>query len=608
MSSMEWQAWLRPFALMFFYANRCTNSANVYVNCINTNYYKRKMIKYWKKWTLVLAIAAGSMFSYSFIEDINYFEMSKNLDIFATLFKELNIYYVEPTDPNKLMKKGIDAMLESLDPYTDFYPESEIEDYRMMTTGQYGGIGAAVRQRGDYVMIAEPYEGYPANKADLRAGDLILEIDGKSIKGKRYDEVSKILKGQANTNVKLLIKRDGEAKPLEKVLAREDVKIKSVPYYGMLPGNIAYIKLTGFTENAGNEVKDAYLALKNQGVINGVILDLRDNPGGLLNEAVNISNIFVEKGQDVVDTRGKVKEWDKSYKAINAPVDLSTPLVVMVNSGSASASEIVSGALQDLDRAVIVGQRTFGKGLVQTTRPLTYNTQLKVTTAKYYIPSGRCIQALDYSHRNADGSVGKVPDSLMTAFKTHNGRLVYDGGGVIPDIKSQAPTASNITISLLSKFIIFDYATKYKREHASIPNASNFNLNESDYQDFLNFIADKDYDYVSDSEKILEKLKETALKEKSYAEVKDEIEALKTRLHHNKKEDLAKNKQEIMNLLKEEIASRYYLQVGRVQAELSDDQEVLKAIETLNNKERYASVLNGKYQDPEVKEYLPKKK
>jgi carboxyl-terminal processing protease len=364
---------------------------------------------------IALLIGASAFLTTGFVD--SYFEVSKNLDIFATLFRELNIYYVDETNPGDLMKKGIDKMLESLDPYTNFIPESEIEDYRYMTTGQYGGIGALIRQQGGYVYISEPYEGFPAQKADLRAGDKILKLNDIDVKGKTTDDISKLLKGQPSTTIKLLVEREGESKPLEKIVNREEIKIKSVSYYGMVNKEIGYIKLTGFTENASGEVKAALVELKKNAELKSVVFDLRGNPGGLLKEAIDIVNIFADKGTEIVSTKGKVKEWDKVHKAVNNPVDVNIPIAVLIDRGSASAAEIVSGAIQDLDRGVVVGQRSYGKGLVQQTRPLSYNSQLKVTVAKYYIPSGRCIQALDYSHRNDDGSVDKVPDSLISAFK-----------------------------------------------------------------------------------------------------------------------------------------------------------------------------------------------
>ncbi len=542
---------------------------------------------------LVLAVATTSIVMYSFVDD--YFEVSKNLDIFSSLFREVNLNYVDSVDPGKLMKKGIDAMLETLDPYTDFIPESDIEDYRFMTTGQYGGIGALIRQKGEYVAISEPYDGSPAQKADIRPGDEILEIDGKSQKGKRTDEISKILKGQPKTSVHLLLRREGEKNPIEKTVVREEIKVKNVPYFGMITKDIGYIKLDKFTESSGKNVSEALKALKEKGSLKGVVFDLRSNPGGLLNEAVNVSNVFVNRGQDIVVTKGKIRELEKTYKAINDAIDPDLPLAVLVNSGSASASEIVSGSLQDLDRGVIIGQRTFGKGLVQTTRQLSYNSQLKITTAKYYIPSGRCIQALDYSHRNEDGSVGKVPDSLMTAFKTRDGRKVFDGGGILPDVITDVRKLSNITASLRDKNLIFDYATHYRLLHPSIAAAKDFHLSDIDFKDFMAFISDKEYDYTTKSEKTMDDLKKNSEEEKYFADVKPEFEALKSKLAHNKKADVMKNKEEITQLLEEEIASRYYFQSGRIEATFNHDDQVKKAVEVLNNSSMYASILNGTY-------------
>jgi carboxyl-terminal processing protease len=554
----------------------------------------KKIRSKYKLWLIVVMTSVTSVLSFSFVDD--YFEVSKNLDIFSTLFREVNIYYVDPVDPGKLMKKGIDKMLNDLDPYTTFIPESDIEDYRFMTTGQYGGIGAMIRQKGDYVVVGEPYEGYPAQKAGLLAGDMILEIDGKSTKGKRTDEISRFLKGSPKTEVKLLIKRDGDTASFEKILTREEVKIKSVPYSGMVSNSVGYIKLNSFTESCSKDVSDALKKLKaeNSG-ISGLILDLRGNPGGLLNEAVNISNIFVSKGQDIVSTKGKLKDLDRTYKAINDAVDQEIPVVVLVNSGSASASEIVSGSLQDLDRAVILGQRTYGKGLVQTTRPLSYNSQLKITTAKYYIPSGRCIQALDYAHRNEDGSVGKIPDSLITSFRTKAGRKVFDGGGVMPDVQTDLRKLSNIAISLLNKNLIFDYATLYRQNHQNTPGEI-IRLTDTEFDDFISFIANKEYDYVTKTEKSLDELKKNSEEEKYYQEIKNEFDALKVKLTHNKAEDVMRNKGEIVALLEEEIAGRYFYQSGRIRQSLVSDKEITRAIEVLKDGKYYKGLLSGNVQ------------
>ncbi|MBL7884453.1 MAG: PDZ domain-containing protein, partial [Bacteroidia bacterium] len=501
------------------------------------------------------------------------------------------IYYVDETNPGDLMKKGIDKMLESLDPYTNYIPESEIEDYRYMTTGQYGGIGALIRQQGDYVIVSEPYEGFPAQKADIRAGDKILKLNDIDVKGKKTDDVSKLLKGQASTTIKLLIEREGEKKPIEKIVNREEIKIKNVPYHGMLNQEIGYIKLSGFTENAAGEVKSALLDLKKNASLKSIVLDLRGNPGGLLKEAIDIVNIFSEKGTEIVSTKGKVKEWDKIHKALNNPVDLNIPIAVLVDRGSASASEIVSGAIQDLDRGIVVGQRSYGKGLVQQTRPLTYNSQLKVTVAKYYIPSGRCIQALDYSHKNEDGSVDKVPDSLIFAFKTKNGRIVYDGGGVAPDIAIEQKKYSNILGSLVTKNLIFDFATKYRIAHETIASAKEFKLNDNEYNDFISFLKGKEYDYTTRTERKIEEIEKNAKEEKLLDAVSADIEELKKKIAQTKNEDLIKYKVEIKQFLEEEIASRYYYQNGRLEASLKEDDELKEAISILNDAEKYKKTL-----------------
>ena len=549
----------------------------------------KSLIKRFKFLFIAALVCGYAIISYSFVD--SYFEVSKNLDIFATLFRELNIYYVDETNPGDLMKKGIDDMLESLDPYTNYIPESEIEDYRYMTTGQYGGIGALVRQQGDYVVISEPYEGFPAQKADLRAGDRLIKINDIDAKGKKTEDISKYLKGQASTTIKLLIERDGEKKPIEKIINREEIKIKSVSYSGMITQNIGYIKLTGFTENAANEVKGALLELKKNTNLKSLVFDLRGNPGGLLKEAVDIVNIFTAKGTEVVSTRGKVKDWDKVHKAMNNPIDLDMPVAVLVDRGSASASEIVSGSLQDLDRAVVIGQRSYGKGLVQQTRPLSYNAQLKVTVAKYYTPSGRCIQALDYSHRNEDGSVDKVPDSLISAFKTKNGRIVYDGGGIAPDEAIEPKKYSSILANLVTKNLIFDYATKYRTAHPTLIAAKDFNLTDREYEDFIAFLNGKDYDYTTKTEKTLDDLKASAKSDNTLDAISTDIEALKNKISHNKKDDLIKYKPEIKQFLEEEIASRYYFQNGRLEASLKDDAEITEAEAILNDATKYKKIL-----------------
>jgi carboxyl-terminal processing protease len=449
-----------------------------------------------KKSLAGLLAAATLVLLFSFQPDNGrFFDIAKNLDIFATLFKEVNTYYVDEVTPSKLMRSGIDAMLKSLDPYTNYIPEDDIEDFRTMTTGQYGGIGANIGKRADGKTIVQlPYEGYPAQKAGLLAGDEIVEIDDINIEKKSATEVNKLLRGAASKAVKLDVRRFGLDKLLTLEIVRDKIQIENVPYYGMVTKDIGYFQLTGFTMEAGREVRNAVLKLKELGA-RKIIFDLRDNPGGLLNEAVNISNLFVPKGNDIVSTKGKLQERNRVYKALDEPVDLETPLVILTSSTSASASEIVAGVMQDYDRAVLVGERTFGKGLVQETRPLSYNSQLKVTTAKYYIPSGRCIQAIDYSHRNEDGSLGKIPDSLRVAFKTASGRVVYDGGGVAPDIEIEEKELSDIAKTLEAKGYLFDYATRYRAENPTLAKPKEFRLSDADYQKFMAFLANKDINY-----------------------------------------------------------------------------------------------------------------
>ena len=468
-----------------------------------------------------------------------------------------------------------------------------MEDYRFMTTGQYGGIGSLIRKDGDYIVITEPYEGFPAQKNDIRAGDVILEIEEQSIKGKSTSDVSEMLKGQPKTIVKLKLKRHGTTVPIEKNIEREEIKIPAVSYYTVINDSVGYINLSYFTVSAYMEVKKVLIELKEKHGITSIIVDLRGNPGGLLIEAVNITNLFVPKSEIIVSTKGKVKDWDKDYVAVMPPVDTQIPIVLLVNSGSASASEIIAGAVQDLDRGVVIGQRTFGKGLVQTTRPLSYNAKLKITTAKYYTPSGRCIQALDYTHRNSDGSVGKIPDSLITEFKTKNGRSVYDGGGITPDITLELEQLSNLSSSLFEKNLIFDFATEYSSKHFTIPAVSEFAITDEIYNELLVFLNSKDFDYTTQSEEELKKLTESAKKEKYYELVKNEIELLKTKLAHDKNKDLQVFKVEIKQLLFEEIISRYYFQKGRLQALLKDNPAINKAIAVLKDKTLYNSILTS---------------
>ena len=557
---------------------------------MDTIQYHNNMNKKIKLTILALCLTVTSFISVSFVD--NYFEIAKHLDIFTTLYKELNTFYVDETIPGDLMKKGIDEMLKSLDPYTTYIPETEIEDFKFMTTGQYGGIGAMITTMDDYVIISEPYEGFPAQKSGLMAGDKILEINGLSAKSKTTEEVSKILKGQPNTSVNLLIERKNNSTPFEVTFNREKVSVPSIPYSDFIDDGIGYIRLRSFTRNCALELKNSILELKKNQNLTGLILDLRSNPGGLLNESVDIVNLFIDKGEEVVSTRGKIKSWDKKYIANKNPLDSEVPLVVLINSSSASASEIVSGSIQDLDRGVIIGQRSYGKGLVQQTRKLSYNSQLKLTVAKYYIPSGRCIQALDYSHRNQDGSVGKIPDSLMTTYKTRNGRMVKDGGGILPDIVINKDKYGMIIGSLVKERLFFNYATDYRLSHDSI--SPNFIFNESDFIDFTKYIKDKDYSYQTETEKVLAELKKQAEKEKYFTSFSVEYDSLFNKMINNKSDDLLNSKEDIRQILTGEIMSRYFYQKGRILAGLSFDNEVEEAIQILKDTEKYQYILSAK--------------
>lgn len=522
----------------------------------------------------------------------DYFEIAKNLEIFTDLYKELNTYYVDETDPGKLIKSAMDEMLQTLDPYTNYIPESEIEDFQFMTTGQYGGIGAMITKRDEYVYISEPYEGFPAQKSGLMAGDKILEVNNISVKGKSTEEVSKLLKGQPNTNVSILIERKYINEPFEVSFKREKVTVGSVPYFGLLENNIGYVKLRSFTRNCSNDLKNAILKLKEQSATS-LILDLRGNPGGLLNESVKIANFFVNQGEEIVSTKGKIKSWEKVYTATNKPIDTEIPLVVLIDQSSASASEIVSGSLQDLDRAVIVGKRSFGKGLVQQTRKLSYNSQLKLTVAKYYIPSGRCIQALDYSNRNEDGSVGKIADSLSTEFRTKNNRKVYDGGGITPDLVTESEVSSKILLSLFRERLFFDYATEYRLKNENILSAKDFKITDEKFLDFKNFLSDKEYEYETDTEKAYKKLKKVAEEENYFESMKNNFDLLVTKIDDAKSDDLEKNKDFVKEILANEIVSRYYYQKGRIQSSLNYDKDILEAITVLSDSTKYKQILSN---------------
>ncbi|MGM0625036.1 MAG: S41 family peptidase [Bacteroidota bacterium] len=519
------------------------------------------------------------------------FELVKNLDIFSSLVKELSLYYVDDVDYGETVKKGIDEMLESLDPYTVYIPESKIEDLTFMTTGQYGGIGALIRKQGEFVVVSDPYKGFPADEAGLKAGDKLIEVDGISLKGKKTEQVSQLLKGQPGTEVKLTIERAVTGKEEKVSIERRKVQVNPVPYYGMLTDEVGYVRLTSFTNKAASEVQKAVENLKEEQNAKSLVLDLRNNPGGLLIEAVKICNLFIPQGSPVVSTKGKVERWNKEYTAGMKPYDTEIPLTVIINSRSASASEIVAGCMQDLDRAVVIGKRTFGKGLVQTTRELSYNAKLKVTTAKYYIPSGRCIQALDYAHRNEDGSVGRIPDSIISEFETRNGRIVKDGGGIMPDIETEEEVLSKVSSYLMRDQMIFKYANIYSYNHDSIPAPENYTLTDSIYDNFIEFLDQKSFDYETSSEEQLKELVAVAEKEKYYEVAKDEFKALAEKIAHDREKDLKLFKDEISDLLANEIVGRYYYQEGQIKYGLHSDPDVEKALEILSDPEKMESIL-----------------
>jgi carboxyl-terminal processing protease len=519
----------------------------------------------------------------------NFFEVSKNLEIFATLYKELNIYYVDETQPGDLMKTGIDAMLLSLDPYTNYITESNIEDYRFMTTGQYGGIGSLIRSVDGDVYISEPYEDSPAQKSGLRAGDKIIKIDGITISDKDQDEISSLLKGQSGTDLKVTYERFGTVSDV--AITREEIKIPDVPYYGMLDDKVGYISLNSFTQTASKEVREAFVELRDDRGMEKLIFDLRGNGGGLLREAINIVNFFVPKGQEVVRTKGKISEWDRTHIAINEPLDLEMPLVILVDQGSASASEIVSGSIQDLDRGVVIGNTTFGKGLVQQTKDLQYNSKLKLTVAKYYIPSGRCIQKLDYSNKTEGGDVEEVPDSLLKKFATKSGRAVMDGRGIEPDVKVENREIPHVVISLLTENLFFKYASDYANDRDTIADAARFKLSDEDYSKFVKYLDGKNYSYTTDTEKEFEKLVTVAKDEKYYEITEEAFKQMEVAISSKKNNDLEIFREDIETILENEIVSRYYYQKGRIENSLAEEPAIDSAMTILANTEKYSQIL-----------------
>ncbi|RAJ85775.1 carboxyl-terminal processing protease [Chitinophaga dinghuensis] len=541
---------------------------------------------------LALLITATGIFAFD--ENNKYFLIAKNLDLFAAFYHELDTYYVDDLPPEKTIRKGMEAILDDTDPYTDFIAEDNLDELKYMATGKYGGVGASITTNGDWTCITDVYPGSPMDKANVKPGDILETMDGRSLKNIPQDSISRMLKGTPGTPLDIAFRNPVTNAVATKRIVRQEINVKAVSYSGFVKNDIGYIKMTQFTENSGNMVRKAFEQLKQQNPsMKGVILDLRGNPGGLLDEAVIVANTFVDKNKQIVSTRGKVKNWDRSYETSGAPADDHIPLAVLTNHSSASASEIVAGSIQDLDRGIIVGQRSYGKGLVQTTRPLPYNAKLKVTTAKYYTPSGRCIQAIDYSHRNEDGSVDFVADSLRKSFKTAGGRVVKDGGGIEPDAKVDPTYLSQVAVSLLRKQYIFDYATQYYYSHPKIATAANFSLTDQEFNEFEHFLDNKDYSYKTRSEDALESFKTTARKEKYYDAVSKDLEVLEQKLKHDKKQDLLKNKEEIKRLLEEEIVNRYYMQEGRIAKSLTADNEVNKAISLLLNQPSYKKILSA---------------
>ncbi len=546
------------------------------------------------KRTTLIALALGLASLQAAAQTDRGFEIAKNLEIFSSVYKQLNLNYVDDVDPGKTIKVAIDAMLSSLDPYTNYYPESDIEDVKLQLLGEYGGVGAMIMQRGDSVIVSEPYKGLPADEAGIKAGDLILEVNGESTRGKKTPDVSSAMRGQAGTQVTLKLERAG--KVFERTLTRREIKLPNVPYYGYVAdpaggsaaggkGDYGYVKLDEFTADAAKHVREAFVKLKQDNPnMKGFILDLRGNGGGLMNEAVDIVGIWVPRGTLVVETKGKVAAKNMKSATRLQPEDTEMPLAVLIDGASASASEIVSGALQDLDRAVVIGQRSYGKGLVQNILPMPYNSQMKVTVSKYYIPSGRCIQAIDYSHRDEQGRAVKVPDSLKTAFKTKGGRTVYDGFGIEPDIEVTPDYMSNLGIALAQKMLVFDYATQYYRSHDKIAPAADFEVDDGLYADFCRYLKERKLTYSTVTEHVLKQLREVADQEKYGPAIEQQLKEMEQRLEKEKEDDLEKHRDEVSEMLKAELLGRYYYDEGRIEGVLKSDKVVLRAIEELKAK------------------------
>jgi carboxyl-terminal processing protease len=552
------------------------------------------------RWLVAMMLVLGAVAFWGFKSgDSRSFQIAKNLDVFNSIVKELDLFYVDTINPDKTIREGIDAMLYSLDPYTEYYPEDDQSELEQMLKNSYGGIGSIITWDAKLKrsVIAEPYEGMPAATSGLKAGDVLMAIDGKDLAGKNNQEVSEMLRGQVGTGFKLTVQRPGTEKPLDFDIVRRSIQLPIIPYYTVLDNQIGYINLSTFSGNPSKEFKQAFLDLKKKG-ITSLVIDLRNNGGGLLDEAIEIANFFLPRGKVLVTTKGKIKQASNTYKTLREPLDLDIPLAVLVNSSTASSSEILAGSLQDLDRAVIVGNRTFGKGLVQTTRMLPYGGTMKLTTSKYYIPSGRCVQAIDYKHRNEDGSVGRIPDSLTTVFHTAAGREVRDGGGVTPDIEVKQDKLPNILFYLVNDNLIFNYATQYCLKHATIAEPEKFVITDADYADFKEMVKKVDFKYDQQTEKILKSLKEMAEFEGYLTDASKEFDALEKKLTHNLDRDLDYFSKDIKNMIALEIVKRYYYQRGAIIEQLKDDDDLKKAVEILTSPEEYRKMLSS----PEVKE------
>lgn len=563
------------------------------------------MNKFWNKytkWILSMAIIGVLLFFVGFQRsDTRNFQLTKNLEIFNAIVKELDLFYVDTLNVNETLRRGIDAMLYSLDPYTQYFPEEEQSELEQMVKGSYGGIGSVIsyNMKRKLSMIAEPYEGTPAAKAGLKAGDILLQIDTIDLKGKTNQEVSELLRGQIGTQFSLKVERPGESKPLNFTIVRESIQLPTVPYSGLLEEKIGYINLSSFSGNPSKEFKQAFLDLKKKENIESLVIDLRGNGGGLLDEAIEIVNFFVPRGKTIVTTKGKIKQASATYKTLREPLDTEIPIVVLVNGSTASSSEILAGALQDLDRGVIVGDRTFGKGLVQIPRSLPYGGSLKVTTSKYYIPSGRCVQSIDYSNRDQERKTESVADSLNTLFYTEGGREVRDGGGITPDVISETDKLPNILFYLVNENQLFDFATDFCLRNPTIPAVAEFVLTDAEYHRFKQQVIDSDFKYDQQSEKVLSNLKEIAEFEGYLEGAKEEFEALEKKLTHDLERDLDFFKEDIKRVLSIEIVKRYYYQKGAIQQQLKKDADIEEALSVLKDPNRYASILSPSKEEGE---------